>query len=117
MADSILPGPILSVRNLTVDFKTDDGIVHAVDDVSYDLAPSEPLGIVGESGSGKSVSSMAILGLLPKTATVSGEVLVHGDNLIGQSEKQLQVVRGDKISMIFQDALASLNPVFRVGDQ
>src|SRR6476620_9129519 len=91
--------PIISVRNLSVDFETDDGIVHAVDDVSYDLAPAETLGIVGESGSGKSVSSMAILGLLPK------------------SEKQLQVVRGDKIAMIFQDALASLNPVFRVGDQ
>jgi peptide/nickel transport system ATP-binding protein len=112
-----MAAPVLSVRNLSVDFKTDDGIVHAVDDVSYDLAPSETLGIVGESGSGKSVSSMAILGLLPKTATVTGEVLFHGENLIGRSEKQLQVVRGDKIAMIFQDALASLNPVFRVGDQ
>src|SRR6266545_3015904 len=78
-----MTAPILSVRNLTVDFKTVDGIVHAVDDVSYDLATSETLGIVGESGSGKSVSSMAILGLLPSTASVSGEVLFHGENLVG----------------------------------
>ena len=109
--------PILSVRNLNVDFKTDDGVVHAVDDVSFDLFANETLGIVGESGSGKSVTSLAILGLLPTSAQVSGEVRFQGENILGKSEKALREIRGDKIAMIFQDALASLNPVLRVGDQ
>src|ERR1700712_1845740 len=109
--------PVLSVRNLTIDFKTDDGIVHAVEDVSFDLHAGETLGIVGESGSGKSVTSLAILGLLPDTASISGEVLFDGQNLLARSEKQLQPIRGNRIAMIFQDALASLNPVQRVGAQ
>jgi oligopeptide/dipeptide ABC transporter ATP-binding protein len=112
-----MAGPVLSVRNLFVSFKTDDGIVHAVEDVSFDLNAGETLGIVGESGSGKSVTSLAILGLLPDTATISGEVLFDGHNLLARSEKQLQPIRGERIAMIFQDALASLNPVQRVGDQ
>ena len=98
-------------------FKTDDGIVHAVEDVSFDLAASETLGIVGESGSGKSVTSMAILGLLPASAAVTGEIIFDGENLVGRSEKQLQPIRGNRIAMVFQDALAALNPVHRVGDQ
>ncbi len=110
-------GSVLSVRNLTVEFDTDDGVVHAVDDVSFELARSETLGIVGESGSGKSVTSLAILGLLPSTARVSGDVLFDGRNLVGRSEKELQPVRGDRIAMIFQDALTALNPVHRVGQQ
>jgi oligopeptide/dipeptide ABC transporter ATP-binding protein len=109
--------PALSVRHLSVDFKTDDGVVHAVDDVSFDLARSETLGIVGESGSGKTVTSLAVLGLLPSTASISGEAIFAGENLIGRSEKQLQPLRGNRIAMIFQDALAALNPVHRVGDQ
>jgi oligopeptide/dipeptide ABC transporter ATP-binding protein len=109
--------PILSVRHLSVEFKTDDGVVHAVDDVSFELGPSETLGIVGESGSGKSVTSLAILGLLPQTASITGEAVFNGQNLLACSEKQLQPVRGDRIAMIFQDALAALNPVHRVGDQ
>ena len=108
---------ILSVRNLTVDFPTHDGVVHAVDDVSFDLDAAETLGIVGESGSGKSVTAMAILGLLPTSAVVKGEIAFNGVNLVGQSEKALQPVRGKEIAMIFQDALAALNPVHRVGDQ
>ena len=108
---------VLSVRNLFVSFKTDDGIVHAVEDVSFDLAASETLGIVGESGLGKSVTSMAILGLLPETASITGEIMFDGQNLLARSEKQLQPIRGDRISMIFQDALTALNPVQRVGDQ
>jgi oligopeptide/dipeptide ABC transporter ATP-binding protein len=110
-------GPLLEVRNLTVEFPTDDGIVHAVDDVSFTVNPNETLGIVGESGSGKSVTSMAILGLLPKSAKISGEVLFRGENILGQSEKNLQKLRGSSIAMIFQDALAALNPVFKVGKQ
>src|SRR6478752_6394673 len=108
---------VLSVRGLSVDFKTDDGIVHAVDDVSFDVAANETLGIVGESGSGKSVTSLAILGLLPKTATVTGEVWIGEHNLVGMKEKELQKLRGETIAMVFQDALAALNPVYRIGDQ
>src|SRR5436853_2028678 len=102
--------PIVAVRNLVVEFHTDDGIVHAVDDVSFEVFADETLGIVGESGSGKSVTSLAILGLLPKTARVSGEVLFGGDNLVGRKDKQMQPLRGERIAMVFQDALASLNP-------
>jgi len=108
---------ILSVRHLTVDFPTHDGVVHAVDDVSFDLEAAETLGIVGESGSGKSVTAMAILGLLPESAVISGEIEFGGVNLLGMSERALQPVRGKQIAMIFQDALAALNPVQRVGDQ
>ena len=109
--------PVLSVRDLRVQFPTDDGLVTAVDGVSYDLAANETLGIVGESGSGKSVSSLAILGLLPKTARISGEVLFRGEQILGLSEKRLQPLRGARIAMVFQDALAALNPVYKVGDQ
>jgi len=109
--------PVLSVRNLSIDFKTDDGVLHAVDDVSFDLARGETLGIVGESGSGKTVTSLALLGLLPKTAAVSGDATFDGVNLLALDEKRLQPVRGARIAMIFQDALTALNPVRRVGDQ
>ena len=108
---------VLSVRDLRVWFPTDDGLVKAVDGVSYDLDEGETLGIVGESGSGKSVTSLAILGLLPKSAQITGEVWFRDQQLLGRTEKELQPIRGRKIAMIFQDALASLNPVFKVGDQ
>ena len=110
-------GAVLSVRNLKVEFPTDDGVVQAVDDVSYDVFENEVLGIVGESGSGKTVSSLAVLGLLPKTATISGHIIYRGTSLIGLAERELRAFRGNKVAMVFQDALAALNPVFTVGDQ
>ena len=108
---------ILRVENLTVEFPTDDGLVKAVRDVSYSLREREVLSIVGESGSGKSVSSMALLGLLPRSARVSGRVLYRGQDLLAMRQKDLRSLRGRKISMIFQDPMTSLNPVHTVGDQ
>jgi oligopeptide/dipeptide ABC transporter ATP-binding protein len=108
---------VLSVQNLTVDFPSGDGAVHAVRGVSYELRPGEVLGIVGESGSGKSVTSMAVMGLLPKTAKVSGSVRFRGEELLGKSDKQLTRVRGKNIAMIFQDPMTSLNPVYKIGYQ
>ncbi|HVM67301.1 MAG TPA: ABC transporter ATP-binding protein [Acidimicrobiales bacterium] len=110
--------PLLEVRDLSVEFTTDDGIVKAVQNVSYTLHAKETLGIVGESGSGKTVTSMAILGLLPKRrAKITGDVLFRGRSIIGLPDKQLAAIRGKRIAMVFQDALAALNPVLRVGDQ
>ena len=116
-ADVPLGEVVLSVRDLKVEFPTDDGVVKAVDGVTFEVREAETLGIVGESGSGKSVTSMSILGLLPKSANISGSINFRGTELLDLGEKQLREVRGAKIAMIFQDALAALNPVFTVGDQ
>ncbi|WP_199441371.1 ABC transporter ATP-binding protein [Umezawaea beigongshangensis] len=109
--------PLLSVQDLAVTFPTDDGDVRAVRGVSFDLRPGDVLGIVGESGSGKSVSSMAIMGLLPKNARITGSIRYRGEELVGRSYKQLQKFRSKHISMIFQDPMTSLNPVYTVGWQ
>ncbi|MGH3664535.1 MAG: ABC transporter ATP-binding protein [Egibacteraceae bacterium] len=111
--------PVLSVRDLVTEFRTADGVVHAVDHVSYDVYPGETLGVVGESGSGKSVTVMSILGLIPSPPgrIASGEVLFKGRDLLQLSTKQLRKVRGREIAMVFQDPMTSLNPVFTVGDQ
>ncbi len=108
---------LLEVEDLTVEFPTDDGVVTAVRGVSYELRQGESLGIVGESGSGKSVTSLAILGLLPKTARVSGSVRFRGEELLGRTDDELSNYRGSKLAMVFQDPLASLNPVYTIGDQ
>jgi oligopeptide transport system ATP-binding protein len=108
---------LLEVEDLTVDFPTDDGVVTAVRGVSYTLNRGESLGIVGESGSGKSVTSLAVLGLLPKTARVSGSVRFEGRELLGRSDDEMSAYRGRRIAMIFQDPLASLNPVYTIGTQ
>jgi peptide/nickel transport system ATP-binding protein/oligopeptide transport system ATP-binding protein len=110
--------PLLSVRDLQVQFASEDGIVKAVDGVTFDLHRGKVLGIVGESGSGKSVTSQTILGLTrgPNTR-YSGEVTYKGRNLLELSETGLQEIRGAEIAMIFQDPMTSLNPVYRVGDQ
>ena len=115
---SAQPGtPLLSVRDLHVTFGSEAGDVRAVRGVSYDLHPGEVLGIVGESGSGKSVSSMAVLGLLPDNARVSGSIQLEGRELLGLSDKAMSKVRGKDIAMVFQDPLSALTPVFSVGDQ
>ncbi|HZM74606.1 MAG TPA: ABC transporter ATP-binding protein [Candidatus Limnocylindrales bacterium] len=108
---------LLEVEDLTVDFPTDDGVITAVRRVSYTLKRGECLGIVGESGSGKSVTSLAILGLLPRTARISGSVRFGGKELLGRNDDEMSEYRGKKIAMIFQDPLASLNPVYTVGHQ
>src|SRR5687767_3774035 len=108
---------ILDVENLTVDFPTDDGVVHASRGVSYALRPREVLGIVGESGSGKSVASLAIMGLLPNNARITGSVKYRGEELLGRSTDEMADIRGRGIAMIFQDPMTSLNPVYSIGDQ
>jgi peptide/nickel transport system ATP-binding protein len=108
---------LLEVDNLTVGFPTDDGVVNAVRGVSYQLHAGEAIGIVGESGSGKSVTSLAVMGLLPRTAQINGSAKFRGEELIGLTEDQYAKYRGQKIAMIFQDPLTSLNPVYTVGYQ
>ena len=109
--------PLLEVTDLEVKFPTEDGVVHAVRGVSYALYPGQTLGIVGESGSGKSVTSLAVMGLLPKSARVSGSVRFRGRELLGIRDRPMSAVRGKGIAMIFQDPMTSLNPVYRVGFQ
>jgi oligopeptide/dipeptide ABC transporter ATP-binding protein len=108
---------LLDVEDLSVGFPTDDGLVQAVRGVSYQLRRGEVLGIVGESGSGKSVTSLAVMGLLPRTAKISGSARVLGKEMIGLSDAEISRVRGNQIAMIFQDPLTSLNPVYTVGVQ
>ena len=110
-------GPLLEVRDLTVKFPTEDGSVNAVRGVSYALAEREVLGIVGESGSGKSVSSLAVMGLLPKSARISGQILLEGRDILRMPVKQQRALRGRRIGMVFQDPMTALNPVYSVGDQ
>jgi oligopeptide transport system ATP-binding protein len=111
--------PILSIRDLVVEFTTEDGIVQAVDGISYDLYPGETLGIVGESGSGKSVSTMSLLGLIPQPPgrIVRGEALFRGKDLLKVSKKELRRIRGNELAMVFQDPMTSLNPVLKIGYQ
>ena len=110
--------PILEVRDLAVSFATDDGVVQAVDGVSFDLHPGEVLAVVGESGCGKSVTAMTLLGLTRSSnARFSGTARYGDTELIGASEAELRRIRGAEIAMVFQDAMASLNPVQRVGKQ
>ncbi len=109
---------ILSVENLTISFRTDHGVLHAVRNVSFDLSPDETLCIVGESGSGKSVTSKAIMGILANNAIIEGgKIMYQGENLLEVSEEEFHRIRGHKIGMIFQDPLSSLNPIVRIGKQ
>jgi peptide/nickel transport system ATP-binding protein len=108
----------LQVRDLRVQFDTEDGVVRAVDGISYSVGRGRTLGIVGESGSGKSVSSLAVLGLHdPKRSRISGEILVNGKNVVGLPDEEMRKLRGRDISMIFQDPLSSLHPFYKIGKQ
>ena len=110
--------PFLSVNDVSVSFPTEDGLVQAVDHISFTLEKGRTLAIVGESGSGKSVTAQAIMGLIDrKTANVSGEIWLNNVDLVSLSSAEMQALRGRQVAMIFQDPLSSLHPFYRVGDQ
>jgi oligopeptide/dipeptide ABC transporter ATP-binding protein len=110
--------PLLKVDDLRVDFRTEGGVVHAVDGVSFELRPGEVLAIVGESGSGKSVTAMTLMGLTRSpNASISGHAQLGDCELISATDGELRRIRGEQLAMIFQDPMSSLNPVYRVGDQ
>ena len=109
--------PLLQIRDLCIGFATSQGSLEAVRDVTFALHAGEVLGLVGESGSGKSVTSLAILRLLPPQAGISGEILFDGSDLLRAREEEIRSLRGAHISMIFQEPMTALNPVVRVGDQ
>jgi oligopeptide transport system ATP-binding protein len=111
--------PLLEVRNLETQFKTQDGVVKAVNNVSFHVSPGETLGIVGESGSGKSVTSLSVMRLVPNPPgkITGGKILFDGDNLLDLSEEEMRHIRGNRIAMIFQDPMTSLNPVLTIGRQ
>ncbi len=110
---------LIEIKDLTVEFQTDDGTVTAVKKISFDIPKGKTVGLVGESGSGKSVSSLAIMGLIPNPPgkVTTGQILFEGKDLLKNSESQMRKIRGKRISMIFQEPMTSLNPVFTVGDQ
>lgn len=109
--------PLLEVRNLTVEFKVQDGLVRAVNGLSFKVYDGDIIGIVGESGSGKSQSMLAIMGLLAGNGNVSGSVKFMGQELVGISTSKLNKIRGDKMAMIFQDPMTSLNPYLKISSQ
>jgi ABC-type dipeptide/oligopeptide/nickel transport system ATPase component len=109
---------LLEVKNLQTQFFTDDGVITAVDDVSFDIAPDEVLGLVGESGCGKSVTSLSLLRLVPSPGKITGgQMLWKGQDMLKKSERQMREIRGDDIAMIFQEPMTSLDPLYTVGDQ
>jgi oligopeptide/dipeptide ABC transporter ATP-binding protein len=114
-----VPEPVLTIRDLTVEFHTEDGVVHAVTDASFDLHSGEVLGVVGESGAGKSVSMLSVLGLIPTPPgrIVRGEAHFMGEDLLKLPKRRLRSIRGGPMAMIFQDPMTSLNPVLTIGDQ
>src|SRR6185312_14784135 len=109
--------PILAVRGLKVTFPGSAGDVRAVRGVDYELHLGEVLGIVGESGLGKSASALAVIGLLPQTAQVEGSVLLDGEEIVGQNDEAMAKIRGKRITIMFQDPLSTLTPMYTIGNQ
>src|SRR6266571_6912796 len=110
--------PLLEVKDLKVSFRTEDGVVKAVDGVSFSLSQGQVLGIVGESGSGKSVTMLSVMRLInDPNMHVGGEVLYKGRDVMKLPERRMREVRGGEMAMIFQDPMTSLNPVYRIGEQ
>ncbi len=109
---------ILQVRDLTVSFATDLGVVHAADGVSFDLVPGKTLGLVGESGCGKTMTALSLIRLLPSPGRIEGgEIIIGGRNIVHMDEGEIDEIRGRRVAMIFQEPMSALNPVFCVGDQ
>ena len=110
---------LLLVKNLSTHFRTENGLVRAVDGVSWQVNPAQTLGIVGESGCGKSVSALSVMRLVPSPPgkIVAGQVLFKGQDLLELPQRQMREIRGNEIAMIFQEPMTSLNPVFTVGNQ
>ena len=117
VADGAADGALLELRDLRVDFRTSGRRVRAVDRLSYKVSAGRTLALIGESGSGKTVSSRAVMGLLPDTATVTGSIRFEGAELVGLPDRQMRRLRGAGIAMVFQDPSRSLNPTMRVGAQ
>src|ERR1700704_1362371 len=114
----VVPEPLLDIRDLSVSFRTENGLVRAVDRLSLSIAVGEVVGVVGESGSGKTVSMMAVMRLIrDPNAVVEGEVLLRGQDLMLLSQREMRGVRGGEIAMIFQDPMTALTPVYTVGWQ
>src|SRR3954465_14225273 len=110
--------PVLSVRDLKVEFPTRRGTLTAIDGVSFDIAPGEILGVVGESGAGKSITGTAVIGLIePPGRIAGGEVLLRGERIDNLPPEAMRRIRGKRIGMVFQDPLTSLNPLYRIGEQ
>jgi len=108
---------LLAVTDLTVTFPTDAELVTAVRGMNFDVNPGEVVALVGESGAGKSASAMAVVGLLPEYAEVSGSIRLHGNELIGLSDQKMSAIRGKAIGTVFQDPMSALTPVYTIGDQ
>ena len=111
-------GPLLEIKGIKTHFFTQDGVVKAVDDVTFEIGHGQTLGVVGESGCGKSITSLSVMRLIERPGRiVTGEILLNGENLLTKSDADMRDIRGDQVSMIFQEPMTSLNPVFTCGDQ
>jgi len=119
MRQDLQKNPLLEIRDLTIHFFTEEGVVRAVENVSFEIYPGEILGLVGESGCGKTVTGLSLLRLIPipPGRVVNGDILFDGRSLLNLEEKEMEKVRGNDIAMIFQEPMPSLNPVFTIGDQ